>query len=181
MTTNPTVIYWREQTDAYRAQAQTQRERAEKAEALQMESSRNWQKHVFELTGEKDKLAASLETARKALTTIAQGRTAREGRSEDALERLISVARAALAGTSANPEPWQPIKTAPRNATTIRVKMRDGVMHEAHWAEDISGEDQPAFRGWFIAVGNSFREIDEPVEWMPMDAPTPEPGTKEQR
>lgn len=48
---------------------------------------------------------------------------------------------------------WKPILTAPRNATHLRVMMYDGTIHEdAHWACDLSGEEQPPFRGWFVPV-----------------------------
>lgn len=70
---------------------------------------------------------------------------------------------------------WNPIATAPRNATDIRVRMEDGsILEPAHWACDLSGEDQPAFRGWFIPVRDSrgtiscYRGIPEPTEWQPL-------------
>lgn len=65
---------------------------------------------------------------------------------------------------------WQPISTAPTNATEIRVKMRDGTIHEkAHWAEDLSGSDQPPFKGWFVPHSeNGFDGIQEPEFWMPV-------------
>jgi len=67
------------------------------------------------------------------------------------------------------PDEWEPIGTAPRNATWIQVLMADGTEHRAHWGQDLSGEEQPAFRGWFIEVGegrNSYmRQIEEPIGW----------------
>jgi len=49
--------------------------------------------------------------------------------------------------------------------------MDDGTIHEkAHWACDLSGEEQPPFRGWFIPRNPrhyGFVGIDEPVGWMP--------------
>lgn len=40
----------------------------------------------------------------------------------------------------------------------------------AHYACDLSGEEQPPFRGWFRPAGGSFWEIDPPpVEWMPLE------------
>ena len=62
-------------------------------------------------------------------------------------------------------ENWQPISTAPKDATEIRVRMADGAVHErAHWACDLSGEGQPPFRGWFIPVisDGRMREIAPP-------------------
>ncbi len=68
---------------------------------------------------------------------------------------------------------WNPIATAPKTATSIRVRMKDGTIHEdAHWASDLSGEEQPAFCGWFIPVKNAkgetlyFAGIEEPIEWQ---------------
>lgn len=52
--------------------------------------------------------------------------------------------------------------------------MRDGTVHEdAHWASDLSGEDQPPFEGWFRPVKDSdgrtsyYAYIGEPVAWRP--------------
>jgi hypothetical protein len=44
---------------------------------------------------------------------------------------------------------WRPIETAPRNATWIRVMLKSGKEIDAHWAQDLSGECQPPFAGWF--------------------------------
>lgn len=65
---------------------------------------------------------------------------------------------------------WKPIATAPRNAQVISVRMKDGTVHwKAHFASDKTGEDQPPFEGWFIEGGlHWFKQIDEPVEWMPI-------------
>jgi hypothetical protein len=60
---------------------------------------------------------------------------------------------------------WQPIRTAPHNATWVDVKMKDGRVLRAHWASDLSGEDQPAFEGWFVDAGSYMRGIDEPSMW----------------
>jgi hypothetical protein len=68
---------------------------------------------------------------------------------------------------------WRPMDSAPRNATEIQVKMADGtVIKPVHWAEDLSGEWQPAFRGWFKPGGgkDGFVEIEEPALWAPMEA-----------
>jgi hypothetical protein len=79
------------------------------------------------------------------------------------------------------PEPWLPMKDAPRNATDVRVKLADGTIHErAHWAEDLSGSDQPPFTGWFIRVGDYFSGITEAVGWQPLIPPeTPPPPIDE--
>lgn len=74
---------------------------------------------------------------------------------------------------------WQPISTAPMDATEVRVRMKDGLMVEcAHWASDLSGESQPAYRGWFVPVPDRdgrvlyYRQIDEPMEWMALSTET---------
>lgn len=72
-------------------------------------------------------------------------------------------------------EEWQPMTSAPKNATEIRVRMADGsVIERAHWASDMSGEEQPPFRGWFKPIFRSdgsvsfYADIGEPAAWMPV-------------
>lgn len=61
---------------------------------------------------------------------------------------------------------WNPMSTAPKTAREITVLMKDGTTHaRAHWAEDLSGSDQPPYRGWFVSAGSYFRGIEEPVGW----------------
>lgn len=74
-----------------------------------------------------------------------------------------------------NDAEWQPMSTAPKNATDVRVRMADGkVIDRAHWACDLSGEDQPPFRGWFCPVLRAdgsvsyYAGLGEPVGWMPV-------------
>jgi len=78
---------------------------------------------------------------------------------------------------------WQPIATAPKDASEIRVRMGDGsVVERAHWACDLSGEEQPPFRGWFTPVTDTngrmshYAQIDEPVGWMPTQGSTSGPS-----
>ena len=80
----------------------------------------------------------------------------------------ISIRAAALAslGAASPASPWQPISTAPRNATWIIGKFRDEDVRRIHFAEDLSGSDQPAFSGWFYESGKSFHPC-EPIAWMP--------------
>jgi hypothetical protein len=61
---------------------------------------------------------------------------------------------------------WQPISSATKTAKWVIVKMKDGTIHRAHWASDLSGEEQPAFQGWFIQWGRDMSQIAEPVQWM---------------
>lgn len=65
---------------------------------------------------------------------------------------------------------WRPIASAPKDATTIEVRLASGEILEAHWACDYSGEHQAAFDGWFKAATNNrgFVEIDTPKEWRPI-------------
>lgn len=68
---------------------------------------------------------------------------------------------------------WWFISSAPRDATWIEVMMWDGTIHRAHWAEDLSGEEQPPFRGWFISTvsGLSFIQIPTPELWRDIHCP----------
>jgi len=71
---------------------------------------------------------------------------------------------------------WHPMSTAPRNCTHVRLLMSDGTIHEnAHWASDFSGEEQPAFEGWFIPMLNTegkllgYEEVVGPKGWQPKE------------
>lgn len=63
---------------------------------------------------------------------------------------------------------WRPIRTAPKDATWIQVRMEDGTIHRAHWASNLSGEEQPPFEGWFVDRKTHFLGIHEPKEWKPL-------------
>jgi hypothetical protein len=69
------------------------------------------------------------------------------------------------------PEGWEPIESAPKNASEIEVLLPSNEVIVAHWAEDMSGEYQPPFRGWFKAVRDkegkvrSYAQIETPVAW----------------
>lgn len=62
---------------------------------------------------------------------------------------------------------WKPMSTAPRDATWIvaRVEGAQRVLR-VHFAQDLSGEEQPAFSGWFYQQGNSFFEAPHLDAWM---------------
>lgn len=70
---------------------------------------------------------------------------------------------------------WEPIETAPKDATEILVRYVDHgrvVVRDAHWACDLSGSDQPSFIGWFYWSGYDFRELpNDPTHWMPLPPP----------
>lgn len=74
-------------------------------------------------------------------------------------------------------ESWQPMAIAPHDATEVEVLTHDGTTLVAHWACDLSGEDQPAFRGWFRAVNDSlgrfshYGQILTPKAWRPLGVP----------
>lgn len=90
---------------------------------------------------------------------------------------LVESALAAPIGSEA----WQPMASAPRNATWVQVKMKTGETMEAHWASDLSGEDQPPFEGWFTHGGeNYFRWIPDPIAWRakPQNDPDQRPARR---
>lgn len=67
---------------------------------------------------------------------------------------------------------WQPIATAPRGGTWVIARVADGRTYVVHWAQDLSGEEQPPFRGWFEQVSaHGYREIPDPVSWCPLVPP----------
>lgn len=76
---------------------------------------------------------------------------------------------------------WQPIETAPKNATEVLLLVRrhNGwptmMRVVGHWAQDLSGSEQPAFSGWFRDTGFGFSEItQEPTHWAPLLPELPE-------
>lgn len=65
---------------------------------------------------------------------------------------------------------WQPMNLAPQDRTKIYVLLKDGKVEIAHWACDMSGEEQAPFKGWFVPVYNSdggvsFNREVEPIGW----------------
>ena len=66
---------------------------------------------------------------------------------------------------------------APKDCTTVQLLFDGGlVVRGAHWAEDLSGEEQPPYRGWFVPVkredGTTAYNSEvpgEPRAWAPMD------------
>lgn len=61
---------------------------------------------------------------------------------------------------------WQPISTAAEKAVWVEVWNGKQVIR-AHFACDLSGDEQPPFRGWFRENGDSgFIEISpRPTHW----------------
>lgn len=77
-------------------------------------------------------------------------------------------------------EGWQPAATAPQTAVEVQlgyppVGFNGPAILVAHWAQDLSGEEQPPYRGWFQAnVGDGgkvhgYREAPAGfVAWRPL-------------
>lgn len=61
---------------------------------------------------------------------------------------------------------WSQMNCAPEDATWVEVETTDGTICAAHWASDLSGEDQSPFQGWFTGEGRNgpFRQI-HPIHW----------------
>lgn len=57
---------------------------------------------------------------------------------------------------------WREMGSAPRDATTLEVLMHNRTTKHAHWAQDLSGEEQPIFRGWF---DENRYQIEDPIAW----------------
>jgi hypothetical protein len=68
-------------------------------------------------------------------------------------------------------EKWLSMSSVPKNASWIRLLVRrNGTEDEvrAHWAEDLSGSDQPPFRGFFEEGGGGFVGVEgTPIGWLP--------------
>lgn len=84
----------------------------------------------------------------------------------DQLKSRVNTLEDALALTG-----WQLITTAPKNCVEVLLKFENGNEHIGHFAENLSGEEQPAFSGWFEKCGSYFRGFsDEPILWQPLQA-----------
>lgn len=64
---------------------------------------------------------------------------------------------------------WQPIETAPRNATWIKVRLADATEVEAHFASGDGDGLMPSYHGWFVRRGDYFGECHpDPTHWQPL-------------
>lgn len=64
---------------------------------------------------------------------------------------------------------WREMSSAPRDCTWVEIERRDGVVVKAHFAEDLSGEEQPSFSGWFVDCGSYFGAVyPKPKRWRPI-------------
>ncbi len=67
---------------------------------------------------------------------------------------------------------WKTMESAPKDAREVLVLVeRNGIrfVMVAHWASDLSGEEQPAFRGWFYNTGYGYNALPaDPKMWHPL-------------
>lgn len=69
------------------------------------------------------------------------------------------------------PGRWDPMSSAPASTREIRGRDAQGrILEPMHFASDRSGEDQPAFHGWFVPNGGGGYRGVQPVEWQPLRA-----------
>lgn len=63
---------------------------------------------------------------------------------------------------------WHSMVDAPKNATWVEGWNGKKVV-KMHFAEDLSGEEQPAFSGWFVDCGSYFGAVHPaPKRWRPI-------------
>ncbi len=65
---------------------------------------------------------------------------------------------------------WRLGRSAPKSATWVLIKLRNGTIWAAHFAQDLSGEDQPPFSGWFRFAGKRDYALlteSDPAYWRP--------------
>lgn len=74
---------------------------------------------------------------------------------------------------------WDPMSNAPMSAMDVRGRDAQGkIIERMHYAEDLSGECQPPFCGWFEQRSGMNFPVS-PVEWQPLRAkPHEEPQLK---
>jgi hypothetical protein len=87
---------------------------------------------------------------------------------------LRAITTAHQAGIAEKRE-WRPIETAPKDGTKLLLtndRHPQCLMIVGHWAQDLSGEEQPPFQGWFHWSGCGFAQLpDEPTHWQPLPNP----------
>ncbi len=68
--------------------------------------------------------------------------------------------------------PWRSMDRAPKDCTWVEVRVDTGTVstvYVAHWAQDLSGEEQPPFSGWFINhPSGGYAGIPNPFCWRPL-------------
>jgi len=61
---------------------------------------------------------------------------------------------------------WKSIDEAPKGEIVEVMLPDEKTIVEAHWASDLSGEEQPPFEGWFTKCGEkSYSQIKKPIAW----------------
>lgn len=66
---------------------------------------------------------------------------------------------------------WRDMASAPRDSSWIQVLSGCGKVEIGHYACDLSGGDQPPYRGWFKAPaepGGAYIQIEAPAGWRPI-------------
>lgn len=70
---------------------------------------------------------------------------------------------------------WQRMFSAPTDCTWIEIECSDGAIVRAHFAQDLSGEEQPSYSGWFVAVNDAHGKtmyfagvFPKPKRWRPL-------------
>jgi hypothetical protein len=71
---------------------------------------------------------------------------------------------------------WWFMHNAPKGIEVETKPFDSDKITIAHYARDLSGEEQPPFEGWFVAVicdgkVSFYREIDRPELWRPIQLP----------
>lgn len=74
---------------------------------------------------------------------------------------------------------YRPIASAPHDATWFVGRMADGTERPVHFAQDLSGSEQPAFSGFFYAAGSGEYVECDPVDWRPETATEHQERTRE--
>lgn len=65
---------------------------------------------------------------------------------------------------------WCPISAPYPRGKDLEVELPDHSVCVAHWASDLSGEEQPPYQGWFTAETGGgrrvcYRQIPRPIAW----------------
>ncbi len=73
---------------------------------------------------------------------------------------------------------FRPMDSAPKDASWVIVRLKDNTEVEAHFAENLSGEDQPPFSGWFRRSSDpgSMIAVEQPMGWKPIPKPEEPPS-----
>lgn len=69
-------------------------------------------------------------------------------------------------------EGWLPMWAAKKSAQIeVIVRTSDGsIIQPVHFAQDLSGEEQPPFSGWFRPSGSGYACVENVKAWKPLSA-----------